>query len=84
MPTTLTSREFEQAAGRARQAAEAGPVFITERGRPAHVLISIEEYRRLSRTSRNLADSLSHAGSADIAFDPPKMGQIALKDAEFD
>lgn len=69
MPTTLTSREFEQQARQARQAAENGPVFITERGRPAHVLISIDEYRRLSQTSHSLADALAHAESADIVFE---------------
>jgi prevent-host-death family protein len=45
--TTLSSREFNQDTSRAKKAAAEGPVFITDRGRPAHVLISIAEYRRL-------------------------------------
>jgi hypothetical protein len=32
--TTLTSREFNQDASRAKKAAQQGPVFITDRGRP--------------------------------------------------
>jgi len=47
--TTLTSREFNQDTSRAKKAARRGPVFITDRGRPAHLLLSIEEYRRPDR-----------------------------------
>ena len=46
--TTLTSRELNQDVGRAKRAAQSGPVFITDRGRPAHVLMTIAEYRRLT------------------------------------
>ena len=35
--TTLSSREFNQNASEAKKAANNGPVFITDRGRPAHV-----------------------------------------------
>lgn len=44
--TTLPSREFNQDMTGAKKAAKNGPVFITDRGRPAHVLLSIETYRR--------------------------------------
>ncbi len=46
--TTFSSREFNQDTGRAKKASAEGPVFITDRGEPAHVLLSIDEYRRLS------------------------------------
>ncbi|MCL2660219.1 MAG: type II toxin-antitoxin system prevent-host-death family antitoxin [Acidobacteriaceae bacterium] len=52
--TTLTSRELNQDVTRARQASEQGPVFITERGKPAYVLLSIEEYRRITLDNREL------------------------------
>jgi prevent-host-death family protein len=42
--TTLSSREFNQDTSRAKKASLDGPVFITDRGKPAHVLLSIEEY----------------------------------------
>jgi len=64
--TTLTSREFNQDSGRAKKAAENGPVFITDRGRPSHVLLSIDEYRRLAGSPRKIADLLSDLASADI------------------
>ena len=60
--TTLTSREFNQGTGRAKKAATAGPVFITDRDKPAHVLISIEEYQRLTNQHRNIIEALSMPG----------------------
>ena len=39
--TTLSSREFNQDSSRAKRAAQQGPVFITDRGHPAHVLLTI-------------------------------------------
>ena len=68
--TTVTSRELNQDVGHAKRAAKSGPVFITDRGKPAHVLLSIEEYRRLAGQGRNLAEALSMRGLADIDFEP--------------
>jgi prevent-host-death family protein len=47
MASQMSSREFNQDTGRAKKAAEQGPVFITDRGRPAHVLLTFEEYERM-------------------------------------
>jgi PHD/YefM family antitoxin component YafN of YafNO toxin-antitoxin module len=47
MAVTISSRVFNQDTAGAKLAANQGPVFITDRGRPAPVLLSIEEYRRL-------------------------------------
>jgi prevent-host-death family protein len=77
MQTIITSREFNQNTSGAKRAADAGPVFITDRGRPAHVLLSIEEYQRLSGGSGSIADLLAMPGAADIDFDPPRVGAIA-------
>ena len=71
--TTVTSRELNQDVGRAKRAAKSGPVFITDRGKPAHVLLSIEDYQRLTGKGRNLAEALSMPGMADIDFDPPRV-----------
>jgi prevent-host-death family protein len=69
--TTITSREFNQDTGRAKKAAAKGPVFITDRGKPAHVLLSIETYQRLTRGRRNIVDALSMPGLADIQVEFP-------------
>ena len=80
--TTLSSREFNQDTSRAKKAAENGPVFITDRGRPAYVLLNIEEYRRLTRSNRKIADALAMPGVEDIEFDPPRVG-INVRPADF-
>ena len=54
--TTLSSREFNQDTSRAKKAAAEGPVFITDRGKPAHVLLSIDDYRKLTGQRGNIAD----------------------------
>ena len=81
--TTLSSREFNQDTSRAKKAAQDGPVFITDRGEPAHVLLSIEDYRKLTGGPRNIADALAMPGDDDIEFDPPRLN-IRLRPAEFD
>ena len=75
--TTLTSREFNQDTGRAKKAAKLGPVIITDRGRPTHVLISIEDYQRLAGTAPNLAEALAQTDGPDFAFEPPRAGVFA-------
>ena len=75
--TTLTSREFNQHASDAKKAAKRGPVFITDRGRPAHVLLSIEEYRKLTGGHERIAELLAMPGAEEIELDVPPMREIA-------
>jgi len=70
--STFTSREVNQDIARAKKLSKLGPVFITTRGKPAHVLMCIEDYRRLGGNRLTLIESLSMPGLADIAFEPPK------------
>lgn len=70
--TTMTSREFNQDASRAKRAAESGPVFITDRGRPAHVLLTAEQYQALAGQQASLADVLALPAAAAIEFEPPR------------
>lgn len=78
MPT-LTSREFNQDVARAKRAAKEGPVIITDRGRPAYVLMRHETYRRLSRRGPGIRTLLSHPQSEDIVFEPPRLGDEKLR-----
>ena len=71
--TTLSSRQFNQDTGQAKKAAETGPVMITDRGRPAHVLLSIEEYTRLRGKEQSIAEALAMKGGEDIEFDPARL-----------
>jgi prevent-host-death family protein len=80
--TTLSSRELNQDIGRAKKAAQKGPVFITDRGRPAHVLLTFEQYQRLAGSQRSLAEALAMPGLSDIAFEPPRAA-IRSKETDF-
>ena len=75
--TTVSSREFNQDASGAKRAASKGPVIITDRGRPAHVLLTIEAYRKLTQNTASIADLLAMPGVADIAFEAPRAGRMA-------
>jgi|AACY02.3.fsa_nt_gi prevent-host-death family protein len=79
---TVSSRELNQDVGRAKRAAEDGPVVITDRGRPSHVLLSWAEYRRLSGGPRNLAAVLAAPDLSDIFFEPEKSG-LQAREVEF-
>jgi len=70
--TTLSSREFNQDMTRAKQAANRGPVFITDRGRPSYVLLTIENYRKLAQSQASIVDQLAMPGVEDVEFDPPR------------
>lgn len=79
--TTLTSREFNQDTSGAKKAAQRGPVFITDRGRPAHVLLTIEDYLKLTGDHMSLADALAQV-DADFDFDPPRITDQLVKPAD--
>lgn len=77
MGTHMTSRDFNQDTGGAKRAAEHGPVFITDRGRPAHVLLTYEDYERLLG-SQHVVDRLGEPhGVEDVEFTPSRSGEVA-------
>lgn len=67
---TLSSREFNHDVGRAKKAALQGPVFITDRGRPSHVLLTVEAYRALTAAQPSIVDLLALPGAEDVEFEP--------------
>ncbi|WP_460116905.1 type II toxin-antitoxin system Phd/YefM family antitoxin [Pseudomonas sp. S2_C03] len=67
--TTLSSREFNQDTSSAKKATRQGPVIITDRGRPAHVLLSIEDYEKLTGMNANIVELLVMPEAADIEFE---------------
>lgn len=75
--TTVSSREFNQDASKAKKAAKAGPVFITDRGRPAHVLLTFDEYKKLTGARTKIADLLAMPGIEDIELDVPRPRDLA-------
>jgi prevent-host-death family protein len=72
--TSLSSREFNQDTGRAKRAARRGPVVITDRGRPSHVLLTFAEYNRLTSRGLNVIDLLGvPAGIEDVGLEIPTL-----------
>jgi prevent-host-death family protein len=71
--TTLSSRELNQDIGRAKRAAKDGPVIITDRGSPAHVLLTYDAWRRLNQTPQNLVEALAARDPNDIDFEIPRL-----------
>jgi prevent-host-death family protein len=69
----LTSREFNQDTSRAKRAAKRGPVFITDRGRPSHVLLTVDEYLRLTQGQQSVVDLLAMPDAAQVDFEPPRI-----------
>jgi prevent-host-death family protein len=81
--TTLSSRKFNQDASGAKKAAAKGPVFITDRGRPAHVLLTVEAYRQLTGLHADIVDLLAMPDAAEIDFDPPRLSGDLHRPADF-
>lgn len=52
---TMTSREFNQQSGKAKQAAQAAPVIATNRGKPEFVLMTYAEYLKLTGQTQETA-----------------------------
>lgn len=72
--TTMSSREFNQDTGRAKIAARSGPVIITDRGSPAHVLLTFEDYHRLTGGQASIIDLLGlPPGLEDIELEAPRL-----------
>lgn len=69
---TMTSRRFNQRTGDAKRAAIDGPVYITDRGRPSHVLVSYDHYMKLVDGAPNLVDMLcSTPGAGEVELTTP-------------
>ena len=77
MPWTSPARGSDGKKGRQK-----GPVFITDRGSPAHVLLTIDDYRKLTAGHVSIIDLLAMPGIADIEFEPPRMDDIVSRPAD--
>lgn len=72
---TMTSRQFNQHVGQ-----QHAPVFITNRGKTAYVLLSKAEYDRLTQSQQNLAELLACNDDVDL---PLERANIQLREVEF-
>lgn len=76
---TFSSRDFTRDVSAAKRAAVEGPVFITDRGRPAFALLKIEDYYQLAgQQEASLMDVMDAIvggtpGGAGFEFEPPRL-----------
>jgi len=80
--TTVSSRDFNQDVSKAKRAALNGPVFITDRGQPAHVLLTIEEYQHITDKKASIVELLAMPEVADIEFEAPRLSQALYRPAD--
>ena len=81
--TTFSGRDFNQYPSEARRAEKKNPVFITDRGTPSHVLMSIELYRSLAGNQKKIADLLAMPGNSDAEFEIPEFSHEHARPADF-
>ena len=79
--TTFSSRELNHDVSRAKKAAKSGPVIITDRGKPSHVLMTYGEFKRLTGKRTSLIEALAMPGLSEIEFDPPRI-QITPREVD--
>ena len=80
--TIVTSREFNQDVSRAKREAMKGPVFITDRGRTAHVLLNVKDYQKITDKNKSIAELLAMPGVSDIDFEVPRLDSELYKPAD--
>lgn len=74
MVKVMSAREFNQdTAGAKRAASDGEPVFIEDRGRATHVLLTVSDYARLTGRLASIAELLGCPDAAEIDFDPPRI-----------
>lgn len=74
---TVSSREFNQDTGKVKKAALEGPVYITDRGKPSHVLLSFEAYQALTSKNQTIGELLSMDGAEEVEFMPAVLSDKA-------
>ncbi|WP_404336057.1 type II toxin-antitoxin system Phd/YefM family antitoxin [Sphingomonas sp. MMS12-HWE2-04] len=61
----VTSRAFNQDVSAAKRFARSEPVFITDRGRTTHVLMSVDTFRQLTAHAESIVDLLAIEARVD-------------------
>ena len=81
----ISSRQFNQNVGQAQRAAQNEPVFITNRGVPAYVLLTKADYDRLIAPKQSALDvllNLPDVGNIDLEITPRSTNSRPLVEFE--
>lgn len=82
----MTSREFNQQLSQAQKAAKVAPVIITNRGKPAFVLMSYSDYTQHNHEQKkSIAELLADTdpACADIELEIPPRSKAQRPPVEF-
>ena len=81
--TTVSARDFARDLARAKKDANAGPVIVTDRGRPTYALLKIEDYYKLAGNQRqSLLAVMDAIPGGHFEFEPPRLAGHDLKPAD--
>lgn len=70
---TISSRDLNRDVSAAKRAANDGPVVITDRGQPAYVLVTFEEFQRRKAGGSTIIERLSMPDDIEIEFEPSEI-----------
>ena len=83
--TNVSAREFARDLAHAKRAAIRGPVFLTDRGKPAYAFLKIEDYYNLTgHKPKSLLDVMNSLPGGDFEFEPPRLDSMGIKAAGLD
>lgn len=80
---TISSRDFNQDVSRAKRMADEAPVTITDRGKPAYVLMTHAQFEKLAGGGPSILDLLDHPASADFEFEPERIKGGLIRPVDF-
>ena len=84
MTKMMNSRDFNQDVSGAKRLADSGPLVITDRGKPAYVLMKHEEYARLIGVAPSVLDLLADPRADEIDFEQKRLEGGRIRKAGFD
>jgi prevent-host-death family protein len=82
--TIISSRTFNQDTSFVKKQAANGPVIITDRGKPAHVLMTYEIYEKLTAKKPTFLEMIAQDSGDEFDFDIPKLSDPIARKFEFD
>lgn len=80
---TVSSREFNQSVSLIKKDSDNGPIFITDRGKPSYVLLSITDYNNLIGKKEDIVSLLGMKEVGNIDFEVPKKNSNFYHPEEF-